>query len=60
MIPEIGAAFQVAAHVAFDDSGAEHFGMFRCAGGQRVLHQLPQRAAQPVVRGNIEADFLPL
>ena len=57
MIPEIGAAFQVPAHAGFDRGGLKHFGVRRCAGRERVLHQLSQRAAEPVVRGDIEPDL---
>ena len=60
MITEIGAAFEVPSDAGFDGGGPEHFGVSRCAAGERLTHQLPQWSAQPMVGGDIEPDFLPL
>ena len=60
MISKIGAAVQVPAYAVVDCAGAEDFRVSRRAARNGVQHELPQRAAQPLVGGNIEADFLPL
>ena len=53
-----GAAFQMPAHAGLDGRRPEDFAIRRRAIGQRILHQVPQGPAQPMVRRNIESYFL--
>ena len=60
MIPEVGPPLEMGARLGFDSRQVEKlsssFGGSECEG---FLKQRPQRPAEPVVRGNIEPDFLP-
>ena len=46
--------------MAFEDRRPEEFWIILCAGAQRFDRQVAQRTAQPIVRGNVKANFGPV
>ena len=60
MIADIDSPFQVVLQMAFEDRRTEEFRIILCAGAQRFYRQVAQRSAQPVMRGNVEADLGPV
>ena len=59
MISEVGAPVEMGARLGFDSRQVEKLPMFGGSECEGFLKQRPQRPAEPVVRGNIEPDFLP-
>ena len=58
MIPDIGLSLQMKANKFQNDFSIEEFGMFGSAGFEGIDQQLTERASQPIVRRNVEANFL--
>ena len=60
MISKIGSSFQVISNLLLDHLLAEKCRVIQCAITQDLEHQRAQTAPKPIVRRDIEADFLAL
>ena len=58
MVSQVGSPFQVKLQIALDGVGAEEVSVFRKAFFQSIKQKWAERSAEPLVGGNIEADFL--
>ena len=59
MIAEISTPLLMGPEEGRDLVKAKKVGMLRGCAGKRILHERAQDPAQPVVRGNIEANLGP-
>jgi hypothetical protein len=58
VVSQVGSPFQVKLQIALNGVGAEEVSVFRKAFFQSIKQKWAKRSAEPLVRGNIEADFL--
>ena len=58
MIAQVGAPVEMRSHMSFDLRELKEVAMFGGGECHGFFEQRPERSAEPVVRGNIEADFL--
>jgi len=59
MIAQVGAPLEMGARLSFDSRDLKEVPMFGGGECQGFFEQRPQRAPEPIVRGNIETDLLP-
>jgi hypothetical protein len=58
MIAQVGAPVEMGSHMSFDSRELKELAMFSGRKCHGFLEQRPERSTEPIVRGNVKADFL--